>query len=169
MRPNLRRNWHEQVSVSTKNEVKRQKIRNLFPKQFEFRTVQGTGTRLNDISPKSLSPKSNKDHANSICTAVVFTSVFVATLFWSLSAMAALPPISPEKTQTIYSLPTPKVTAVILKGGIFKLVIACFPGEAILTRPRYEKSYYNASMKKYGDLKAAMDLVCKNDGRVSLD
>ena len=169
MRLNLQRSWGEQVSVSNRNDVKRKKIRNVSPKQAGFQIVQRTGTRSNNIFPEFLSPKSNKDHTNSICSTVVFASVFAATMFWSLSAMAALPSSSPEKNQTTYSVPAPKVTAIILHGGIFELMIACFPGEAILSRPRYEKSYYDANMKKYSNLKAAMDLVCNNDRRVSLD
>ena len=145
------------------------KIRNRVPQRSEFRILQRTGTRSNSIIPEFLSPKGSKNFINRVCSNIVFTSVFAAIMLWSLSAMAALPTSLSEKNGAAYSVPAPKVTSVMMHSGIIELVVACFPGEAILSRPKYEKSYYNANMEKHTNLKVAMEVVCKSSGRISLD
>ena len=167
-KPRHHSSWSNRISTSTNNDLKHKANRDFLPIQGKFRVLRRTGTRSNHIIPEFVSSKYNRDHSEHKRGVVVFATVFTVSLLWSLSAMSAVPPSLSELGPGFYSIPAPQVTSVRRHGAMLELVIACFPGEAIITRPSHEKKFFNASMKPYRNLSRAMNEACQRDGRNAL-
>ncbi len=155
----------EKLDTQAKNKIERQTFCNLVFKRPRRQELQKTGTRSNDLVPEFAVKQIRECVSRDKCSCIVFVTAFVATMVCSLYAMAAVPTDFSIENLASYSVPAPKVMSMVSHGGIFELIVACFPGEAILIRPRYEKSYYGANMSKYSKLTTAMEMTCKSNGQ----